>query len=183
MAARAPLADRRVRALQPTAALEALMGGWMHAMAAPAMALAGRTDVCLEAPAVVRRYLAQVMGCRAIGFNAFAEVPAVERLMTLTGGHLLALRLQAAPEGPDALIPFARTTFARDHRLSRPHVVDLLREAEASGWLRREAEGLRVAPAFLEEVRQWLAIHFALAPLALDGRLLAVLTRRDPWPL
>jgi hypothetical protein len=66
--------------------------------------------------------------------------------MTLTGGHLLALRLQAAPEGPDALIPFARTTFARDHRLSRPHVVNLLREAEASGWLRREAEGLRVAP-------------------------------------
>jgi hypothetical protein len=73
MAARAPLADRRVRVFQPTSALEALMGGWMRAMAAPAMAmaLAGRTDVRLEAPAVVRRYLAQVVGCRAIGFNAF----------------------------------------------------------------------------------------------------------------
>ncbi len=182
MVARAPLADRRMRALRPTAALDALMGGWMSAMAAPAMALAGRTDVRLDEPAVVRRYLAQVIGCRAIGFNAFAGVPAVERLMTLTGGHLLALRLQDGPPCPDDPIPFSRTAFARSHGLSRPHVVDLLREAEANGWLRRGPEGLRVAPAFLDEVRQWLAIHFALAPLALDGRLLAVLTRREPWP-
>lgn len=183
MAARAPLPDRRIRALRPTAALEALMGGWMHAMAAPAMALAGRADVRLEDPVVVRRYLAQVMGCRAIGFNAFADVPAVERLMTLSGGHLLVLRLQAAPAGLDEPIPFSRTAFARAHGLSRPHVVDLLREAEASGWLRREPEGLRVAAGFLAEIQRWLAIHFALAPLALDGRLLAVLTRREPWLL
>jgi hypothetical protein len=183
MTAPGPAADRRFRALTPTPALEATMGAWMRAMAGPAVALAGRSGDGLDDPAVARDYLGQVMGAHALGFDAFADAPAVGRLMTLAGGHLLALHLHAAPDEVDAAVPFSRTEFARAFGLSRPHVVDLLREAEARGWLRREPGGLAVSAAFREEVRRWLATHLALAPIALDGRLVPLLARASPRPI
>ena len=106
------------------------MGAWMRAMAGPAVALAGGSSDGLDDPVVVRAYLGQVMGAHALGFDAFADAPAVgRRLMTLAGGRLLALHLHAAPDEADATVPFSRTGFARAFGLSRPHVVDLLREA------------------------------------------------------
>ncbi len=172
-----PGADRRARVIVATAKLEDLLNQWVRALAGVAADVCSVDAAALARPDLARFYLRQVMASHQVGFSAFAETPAVARLVNLSRGHALVLELLAASLRTGAVeLPFSRRGFASSYRVSRTHVIDLLAECERARLVTpQSARTLALSPTFVTEARRWAAINFVLAAATLEGRLLAVL--------
>lgn len=169
--------DRRTRSITPTPKLDALLNQWVRALAGAAADVCDVDRATLAREDLARFYLQQVMASHQVGFSAFAETPAVARLVSLSRGHALVLDLLAASlRSGAAEVTFSRRGFASLYRVSRTHVIDLLTECEKSGLVTPQSpRTLILAPTFVAEARRWAAINFVLAAATLEGRLLAVL--------
>jgi len=171
---RADADDRRLRAIAPTAKLEAMLNLWVRALSGAAAKLCGADAATLMRDDLARFYLQQVMASHQRGFSAFADVPAIGRLAGLSRGHAFVLELlRAALQTGAHEVRFSRREFAAAYGVSRTHVIDLLAECERAGLIAQSSSrALTLSPAFVSEARRWAAINFALAAATLEGRLL-----------
>jgi hypothetical protein len=169
--------DRRTRAIEATPRMEGLLNQWVCALAGASAGLCAVDPAALTRADVARFYLQQVMASHRVGFSAFADTPAVARLVNLSRGHALVLELLASSLRSGAQdVVFSRRAFASLYRVSRTHVIDLLAECEKAGLMTpSSSRTLALSPAFIDEARRWAANNLALAAATLNGRLLEVL--------
>lgn len=149
------------------------VGGWLAAVAGPALVWRAGEPINLSDPAVQKGYLSQLLTVSRRGGTAFKGLATVGRLMTLTGGHIFMAELIAGDIGADGRsFRFSRTVFSSRYCVSRTHVIDLVREAGAGAGRHVAPRGyLALSDALRAELRMWAAVNFVLANVALSGRL------------
>lgn len=170
--------DARRVMLRATPLLIGHFQRWIAALADVTAPWSGVAAADVDEP-MVRQYLGVIAEAYRAGFVLYQGFPVVEAFMHRRSGYSLLLSLLGRA-GPDGAATLNRAQFATAHGVSRPHVVVLLREAEARGWLTRgRADAVTLAPPVIDETRRWIASEIAWATYAFAAvRTAAPATRR-----
>ena len=171
LAADASVADRRQRPLLATPKLIALIVQRLrlHFTAmAPLLADGDALSRALDDPACFRRMVIAMAGRFLAGFRFLTHAPGLGLFAERNAGMLILASLLIAGESGDGMpprgaVPISISALARRFSVSRPHVLKLIRDAEAEGYLGRiGAGGDRVVlqPRLAEAAQNFFAIMF-----------------------
>lgn len=98
------------------------------------------------------------------GFRFVDHTPELAVFFDRNAGLMVLLTLAAMGSGDDRLMPEAAqvsiSALARRFGVSRPHVIALLRDAEAQGLLRRSGEEVRIGDALDRALEHFFALLF-----------------------
>ena len=98
------------------------------------------------------------------GVRLIGHVPELDALLDRNAGFMIVLSLTAAGTGAERVTPaltkVSISGLARRFGVSRPHVIALLRDAEAAGLLRRTGETVAVTDRLEQAVRRFFALVY-----------------------
>ncbi len=180
-----PTADRRLKALIPTEAFLALhRERWRKALETLAPIEPRARDVArvLEERRALAAFAATIAGRFERGFRVMALAPALGPAAEHASGLmiLLAILADGGPEPGERRLVI--TGLARRFLVSRGHVLEVLRTAEASGLLAIAGEtgaGVTLRPAFRDAFGDFFAGMFAVLLAASANALAAAEARRE----
>lgn len=168
----APSGDRRERRLIPT---DRLMNGqwerWRCVLTALARIRPGATSAlaAMGDPAFDRSLVSDLFDHYRAGFRLIgANVEELSRIGQRKAAIVILFSLFAARrpgEGGEEVADLSVSELARRFHVSRPHVISVLRDAQAQGLLRRgpaEGDPVAVLPPLVEGVGKFLASSFLL---------------------
>jgi len=159
------VADRRQRRLVATGKLVTLLAErWrIHfAAMAPLFADGPATLVALDEPRVARALIVTMAERFLAGFRPMMHAPQLGLFGERNAGLMICCSLLSAGEAGDAVppsrpVPVSVAGLARRFAVSRPHVLKLLRDAEAQGLIARSGDGVAIAPALADGARAFFA--------------------------
>lgn len=166
--------DRRlvVRRLSPW--LSDWLGDWGRAIMAPALPWVAGPVPDLADRDMLRDAFHQFVLAQQAGIRMLMGARGVARGMSLRGGGMLMLDILQRHYRPGSG-PFSRKAFAERFSLSRSHVIDLVNEFVASGWMAQGAQGPTATAMLVGQGRIWHSSHLAVAVLVMERRLMAAL--------
>lgn len=98
------------------------------------------------------------------GVRLVDHTPEIATLLDRNGGFMVMLSLTAAGTGSERAAPAVTKVsisgLARRFGVSRPHVIALLRDAQAEGLLERDGETVLIADRFEQAVRRFFALIY-----------------------
>jgi len=160
-------------ALSPTPRFQAVMTGILKVAleaaatlapeVAPALGEIGRQEF-------VRRFAAHVGAITASRPDLFPLASPVQLFQARDGGTRLleGLVVRQSPGRERLLLScaYSHSALARASRCSRAHVIQLLQEGQARGFLRLNGRALTIAPELSDDAERYFATHFATARTA-----------------
>ncbi|HYE46485.1 MAG TPA: hypothetical protein VEA44_12020 [Caulobacter sp.] len=111
----------------------------------------------LPDPALLGRFLTALTQLYESGERLVDNAPVLEFCIERIGGFLVLNDLMLRARETDDILPISVSAWSRRFCISRPHVLMVLREAEAAGLIARTEAGVEVRPALLEALDAFFA--------------------------
>jgi hypothetical protein len=162
--------DRRVRRLEPTEAMLAVVREWMRAHLGPLHLLDDAIDpgALVEDPRYVPAFYREAGELFFAGSRVIEAVPGIRLFMGRDAGYMVLLRLWlAAPDGslpPRGRLALPYEATGRQFGVSRAHVRKLMEQAAREGLVAIHEDGGRaitVLPPLIELFEQSVALQLA----------------------
>ena len=161
-------ADKRITRLRPSAKLREMVRTRLRSQLEVAAMLnpeIGPAAARLDEAAFARRFHCRVLAQYNAGMRLLAHSPAIQLFAERDVGVLvlLALMLGAGPGEPvpsEGRVPLSIAALARRFRVSRTHILRMLRDAEAAGLVARvgdKGEQLVFSPHLRNDLRNLVA--------------------------
>lgn len=167
--------DRRIRLLMPTPKLvDTFLSRWIGYFDSLAEMMPEKAEIARaarESEVFLRAYLQHIVESYIAGYRLLNHVPPQLTVFAdANAGVLMFLSLFAAAgkDGPPAggqHVQIAISELARRFAVSRPHVKQVLKNAQERGLLVLDdgsGKGIYLTPAFIDGGYQWFAAMFAL---------------------
>lgn len=172
--------DRRMKALVPTPALMTLhreRWGDLLAAAEPLTPVAAPALAALHDDRFLAAFVRRMSARFEAGFRVLETAPALLDVAERSAGLVTLLAIYSASGGAAGPRRVVITDLARRFLVSRGHVLEILRAAEAAGLLAlsgRTAATADLAPAFAETIERFLDAAFSAVADAAEAGLAAL---------